>query len=350
VTTPGPSKAVETRAAQGATTEHTRRVCEGGATPRCDADRPPRRREGVVSRALGAPPTFDRLRALLRCAAVAAVLGAASTAHPAELPAAGFPDVAGPRTLALSAAIGAASGNDAIYLNPGALAARRRYSAEGLWIVERRGADTVLQALGGSVVDSTGPVAAGFSYLRVSEGGWSGNAFHLALAGAIAPKLNFGVGGKYLPLRAPGGERTSIVTVDVGLHWEVLPLLSLGAAAYSLAPTGRPEVAPTGYGAGVVLGSDRRAQVLLDWRGDVDRVEGRTTNRWSAGAELLLAGMFPVRGGWVLDETLDTQWWSAGVGIVTRGGVGLDAGYRQSLDDDTARWVGIAFKVYPNVQ
>jgi Fis family transcriptional regulator, factor for inversion stimulation protein len=46
---PGPSQADEARAARGATTEHTRRVCEGGATKRCDADRPPRRWEGIDS-------------------------------------------------------------------------------------------------------------------------------------------------------------------------------------------------------------------------------------------------------------------------------------------------------------
>ncbi len=49
---PGPSQASETRAALGATTEHSRKPCEGGATKRCEADRSPRRREGISSQTL----------------------------------------------------------------------------------------------------------------------------------------------------------------------------------------------------------------------------------------------------------------------------------------------------------
>ena len=51
---PGPSRATETRAEQGATTEDTSLVSEGGATQRREVDRSIRRREGISSRALGA--------------------------------------------------------------------------------------------------------------------------------------------------------------------------------------------------------------------------------------------------------------------------------------------------------
>jgi len=61
---PGPSQASETRAARGATTEHSHGLCEGGATKRCDADRSTRRWEGISLQALS-PARGPQLMALL---------------------------------------------------------------------------------------------------------------------------------------------------------------------------------------------------------------------------------------------------------------------------------------------
>ncbi len=259
-------------------------------------------------------------------------------------PPGGIPDLVGPRTLGLSAAIGTAAGNDGLYVNPGAIAARRRYSVETGLLLDRRGADTVDRFLGGSIVDSqTSPVTAGVSFLRAQEGDFTGNIVHLALAGPVAEKFYLGVAGKYLSVRGP--QNTSAATVDAGVLWQVADLVSIGIAGYDLVPIGNDAVAPMGAGAGVALGNDRTVQVTGDWRTDFDR-RGKTTNRWAAGAEVLLGRLVPLRAGWMKDETLDTRWWSIGAGLVTRNGVALDVGYRQSLDDPSARTIGATLKVF----
>jgi hypothetical protein len=98
-------------------------------------------------------------------------------------------------------------------------------------------------------------------------------------------------------------------------------------------------------GAGVGIGSDRSFQLTADWRADFDRA-GKTTNRYGAGVEVLLGQLVPLRAGWSKDEMLGTKWWSVGAGLVTQTGVALDVGYRQSLDDPSARTVAATLKLF----
>ncbi len=276
--------------------------------------------------------------------AVGALLAGSAVASD-PIPAGGIPDIVGPRTLGLSAAIGTAAGNDGLYVNPGAIAARRRYSVETGLLVDRRGGATVDRFLGGSVVDSmTSPVTAGVSYLRAQEGTYTGNVVHGALAGPIAEGFFLGVGGKWLSV---AGETRSIsaATVDAGVLWQVADLLSVGGAGYNLVPIGNDLVAPKGAGAGVAIGNDRSFQVTGDWRTDFDRA-GKTTNRYAAGAEVLLAHLVPVRGGFMKDGTLDTRWWSVGAGLVTKSGVAIDFGYRQSVDAPSTRTIAATLKLF----
>jgi len=256
----------------------------------------------------------------------------------------GIPDLAGPRALALSAATGIAAGNEGIFLNPAAIAARKRYSAEAGILVDRRGAATVGQFYGASLVDSiTSPVTAGVSFVRAQKGLFTGNVWHAALAGPISGDLYLGVTGKYLKVDGP--RNSDAATVDAGLFWQVSDLVSIGAAGYNLVPISNEAVAPKGAGAGVGIGNDRSFQLTADWRADFDRA-GKTTNRYAAGVEVLLGRLVPVRAGWSRDETLDGQWWSIGAGLVTQAGVALDVGYRQSFDDPSARTIAATLKTF----
>jgi hypothetical protein len=286
-----------------------------------------------------------------RIACLIALLAATPALAADPPPAGGVADLTGARALGVSAAIGTASGNDSIFLNPGAIAARRRYTAETSIFVERRGSDSVAQLIGGTVVDSqTAGLAAGFSYQRAREGIYTGNLLHLAFAGPVADRFFLGVSGKYLSLDGPplvAGEpddEVSAVTVDAGFLFQVAEYVSLGAAGYNLIPIRHEGIAPRGAGAGLDVGSDRIAHVTVDWRTDLDRDPERSTNRWSAGVEVLLGGLMPLRAGYVWDETLDTQWWSAGAGLVTRG-LAIDVGYRQSLDASSARTLAASVKL-----
>jgi hypothetical protein len=277
--------------------------------------------------------------------AVAAFVALApcASARAADVPSVGaLPDLAGPRTLGLAATVGTASGNEGLFVNPGAISARRRYSVEVGGGIERRGAESVGEVLSGSVVDSiTSPVAAGISWSKVLEGVHQGSVVDLAFAGQLAAGLHVGVSGKWLSLDGP--RKVRAVTVDAGLFWQLGEWVALGAAGYNLVPVGNEVVAPRTVAAGLSVGTDRFAQVTADWNTNLDA--DRKRNRYAVGAEVLLARQFPVRAGWVVDEASDTRWWSAGAGVV-RGKVGLDVGYRQAVDDASARSIWASFKLY----
>ena len=267
--------------------------------------------------------------------ALSLAVALAGAARAADVPPpGGIADIEGPRTLGLSAAIGVPSGNDGLYLNPGAIAARKRYALEGGILLDRRGGTTADRFLGGSVVDSeSSPVTAGVSYQRAQLGVYTGNVVHFALAGPLAEKVYLGASAKWLSL---GGRRdVTAVTADVGLLWQVADLVSVGVTGYNLVPIANTDVAPMGTGAGIALGTDRSFQVTGDWRADFDR-RGKTANRWAAGAEAFLRELFALRAGVMKDEVLDTTWWSAGAGLVSQT-IALEVGYRQSFQDPSAR-------------
>jgi hypothetical protein len=280
-------------------------------------------------------------------AAAALALSLAGAARAAAPPPVGIPDIVGARTLGLSATIGTAAGNDGIYVNPAALAARQRYSIEAGVLVDRRGSATTGEFFGGSVVDSkTSQFTAGASYLRSQEGAYTGGITHVAVAGTLAERFYLGISGKYLSLK--GASNVSAATGDAGIFWEVADLVSVGVTGYNLVPIGNDAAAPTGAGAGIAIGNDRSVQVTGDWRADFDRL-GKTANRWAVGVEALLGNLVPVRAGWMQDEVLDTTWWSIGAGLVTKSGVALDVGYRQSIPDPSARTFAASLKLFLNM-
>lgn len=273
---------------------------------------------------------------------VAALLvgGAAIAAEP---PPTGIPDLSGPRSLAMGASVALAASGEGLLVNPAAIGTQRRYALESLGILDRRGGDTTGGWFGGSVVDSmSGPMTAGFGYLRAQEGAFTGHLWTLALAAPLAERLHLGVSGKALWLK--GQEHVTAVTVDAGILWRVADLLALGAAGYNLVPIATDPVAPRGVGAGIAIGSAQVAQVTADWRADLDRL-GETANRYAAGGEVLLGKLFAVRAGYVEDEVLDTRWWSAGLGLASRAGVALDLAYRQSVDDGAARTLAASLRL-----
>ena len=261
----------------------------------------------------------------------------------AQVEAGGVADLGGPRSAGIGAAIGIASGNDGLYVNPGALAARRRYSAETQVWIERRGSENTAQVWSASVADSlSGPIAAAVAYGRVTDGVETGSLYHLAIAGSLTQGFYLGVTGKYFDLS--GAESVSAVNADVGLYWEVADFIAVGISGYNLAPSGEESVQPRGAGAGISIGSDVGFKGTFDWRTDLDR-QDESTNRFAFGAEVLLGGIAPLRAGYVIDQTLDTAWWSVGAGLVSANGGGVDVAYRQSVDDPSARLIAVAVKL-----
>jgi len=278
--------------------------------------------------------------------------GAAAAAEtPAPLT---IPDLVGPRTLALQAGVGLASGTEALHSNPAALAARKRYVVDTFYLTDRRpdleGAAARQDFFGGAAADSaTTSVAAGFSFTRAMKGVETGTLLRLGLATQLTRGLSVGVQGNYFDLR--GAERIKpTINLDAGLFMQVSPKVSVGAAGYNLLGNEHRGVLPRAWAAGFAIGSDTSIQVVGEWRLELDRARGadgsaKTTNRYAVGAEYLFANAVPVRAGFERDETLDTSWWSAGAGYVTQR-FAVDLGFRQSTSEPTARTYALAIRVF----
>jgi hypothetical protein len=259
---------------------------------------------------------------------------------------AGVPDLIGARGLSIGAYRGLAAGNDGIFTNAASLAARRRYSIETQWILDRAGSDTAFQSFGGSAVDSqSGAIAGGFAYTHVLSGPWQGNLFHLPLAFPLANGLFAGVTGKYQSLDGPAGNQMRAGNVDASAFWKASSLIGVGASAYNLLDTGHRQIQPRAFGAGVSVGDDRRYHIGADWRGDEHR-QGKLTHLYAVGGELVLGDAYPVRAGYMKDETRNASYWSAGIGLFTSSGFAMDLAYRQRFEDPTERTVAVAIKLF----
>lgn len=286
---------------------------------------------------------------LVRFGAKLAVVAALAASAPARgdspLPAS-VPDLLGARSLSMGAYRGLAAGNDGIFTNAASLAARRRYSLESTWFLDRVGADTALQTLGFSAVDSqTGAITGGVSYTRVFSGPWTGNLFHVPLAFPVANSFFLGVTGKYQSLDGPAHDQMRAANFDASAFWQLVPLVGVGASVYNVLNAGHRQIEPRAYGAGVSVGDDRKFHVVADWRGD-DQRRGKLTNLYAVGGELLVGDAVPLRASFVRDETRNASFWSAGLGIVTTGGFGLDVGYRQRFEDPQERTIAVALKLF----
>jgi hypothetical protein len=279
-------------------------------------------------------------RTLLLVAGLAAS-GAGAAAEP---PPGGIPDLTGPRALALAGTVGVPGGNDAIFENPAALGARKRYAVDALFFTDEREAGNVGQYFGGSVVDSmTGPVAAAFAYQHAAEGEYTGNLYCLAISVPLSEGLFLGAGTTFFDVEGP--RPSTAASADAGFFWQVARYLSIGAVGKNLVPIANEAIAPLGMGAGFAVGSDASLTVAAEWSAEFPE-EGETTNRYAGGIEYLLMDLVPLRAGYAFDEKLDTQWWSVGAGVVTRT-VALDAAYRQSIDATSARTIVVALRFFP---
>lgn len=265
-----------------------------------------------------------------------------------------IPDLVGPRSLALQASVGMASGSEALFSNPAALAARKRYVVDTFYLTDRRphlsGDATHQDYFGGAAADSaTTAVAAGFGYTRAMKGVETGNLLRLALAAQLGKGLSVGVQGNYYDLQG-AEDVSSALNLDVGLFLQVSPKVSLGAAGYNLLESEHQSLLPRGWAAGFAAGSDTSLQLVGEWRLDLDRARSadggqKATNRYALGVEYLFANAVPVRAGFQVDETLDTNWWSAGAGYVTQR-FAVDLAFRQSTTDPTARTYALAIRVF----
>lgn len=283
-----------------------------------------------------------------------------------------MPGLTGPRTLVLGGGVGAATGSEAIFVNPAAMAARKRYVMDGLYLFDSRPGAAEASArhgqyFGGALADSQSTeLAAGLAFLHASKGPQTGNVVHLALGGPLASGLLVGVTGKYYALQ--GVEKAkSTLNMDAGVFWQITSHVSVGGAGYNLVGSSKDFTTPQEFGAGIAVGSDTSLQLTADWRVNTEAcfldgkphpcsppseapagMQKRSASRYGGAIEYLVDGVLPLRAGFQLDDVSKTKWWSAGLGLVSAQAA-LDIGYRQSLDKSSARTVIVAVRGFlPN--
>ncbi len=253
-------------------------------------------------------------------------------------------DVLSARSVGMAAMRGLASGTDAIWLNPGAMAARRRYTVEIQYQADQKTAAGDTAFYGASVLDSqSSSIAGGFAWTRVDLPGEVGNRWNLGAAAPLAQGFFLGASAEYLTL--DGVQRVQAGNVHAGLLWEVMEYFTLGVAGTNLIHTGHDSIAPTGVAAGFSAGTDRLFHVAGDWRGQWGPT-GPVRNTWAAGAEVLAADAIPLRAGWTRDEWRGGQWWSVGAGLVTSSGVALDLAWRQAIGGGSERTLAVGLKLF----
>ncbi|HET8724686.1 MAG TPA: hypothetical protein VFM53_10835 [Anaeromyxobacteraceae bacterium] len=251
------------------------------------------------------------------------------------------------RSLGVGAYRAVAADNDAIFYNPAALAALKRFTVNLGGLMYRVGADTDGTMFGGSVVDSvSSPVAAGFSYNYVTTLGYStrgafGGMLNMALAFPVGDNLFIGATGTYLNLYADAGS-ISAITTTVGALARFGKWFSGSFVGYNLINTFHPNMLPLGMGAGVAVGPQDTFRIVGDWSRDYGDNDVHA-DKWALGAEVFLFDVAAFRGGWLYDAGSNAQWWSVGAGFVYSG-FGADFAYRQSFGGTTFRTLAAMIK------
>jgi hypothetical protein len=250
------------------------------------------------------------------------------------------------RSLALSAFRGLPAGNDGIFYNAAALAARKAFTVEGGWLGLRAGDGFETRYWGASVVDSTtSSVAGGFAWswvdaLGYRTSGLNGGLTALALAFPLAQGFFLGATVDYMRLNSAAGD-VNAVNVSPAMFWQIARLFSIGVAGYNLINTYHPTLSPRGMGVGIGIGDERLARVGADWYRSWG--EGTTRDIWSAGGEVFLFDVAALRGGWEHDTQLGTNAWSAGAGFFVNP-IGADVGYRQWFGSTAYRVLAATLK------
>ena len=204
------------------------------------------------------------------------------------------------RSMGMAAYHGVAGDNDAIFYNPGAMAAQKVFLTNLGGMMYRVGADTDATVFGGSVIDSSSTaVAAGFSYNYMTTLGYKtrgafGGMMNLALAFPVGDNLFIGATGTYLNLYSDAAS-VNAITATVGAFLRFGKLFSGGFTGYNLINTYHPDLLPIGMGAGIAVGPGDTFHVVADWT-RMYGANGVHADTWAAGAEVFFFDVASLRG------------------------------------------------------
>lgn len=254
---------------------------------------------------------------------------------------------------------GVAEGTSALYYNPGGVASRMMYQAEGLY--EYTPSGSVLNA---SIIDSkTNPeVAAGIGYSyffgRGDHSGLSGHDIRLAIAlPALPERISIGVGGRYMIVKneVPGDDEQSIelingFTLDAGALFRVSDMVQIGVAGRNLLDLCEKDalcsgVAPTTIAGGVSVGNNESFVLAFDGGADLTSDPDSVHPFFQGGAEYFAGGVVPIRLGYQRLQVDKRNMFTAGLGLRLKT-AGIDAGFRMDLSDSDYFFVNTAVSLF----
>ncbi|MDR0966750.1 MAG: hypothetical protein LBM75_09700 [Myxococcales bacterium] len=232
-----------------------------------------------------------------------------------------------------------ASSDEALWVNPAGMAATTRFNLNasatfdppnGLQLYSIGSIDSKLNA------DKAFPMAGGLSYTYYRSGkGEAKRSGSIVLLGLALPlwhqDLTIGVTSKYLRLDG-GGAKSNAVTMDAGIVFRPMPILSLGAVGYNLIDIDSPE-ARRAWGFGAAVGHDKGFRLAFDIKLETASQED---DGWKpsffAGGEILLGGRFMPRAGYTYDALRKTHKVCGGLSVFL-GILAIEGAYQYAFDD-----------------
>ncbi len=276
-----------------------------------------------------------------------------------------------PRALGMGESLRGAATGSAAPMNPAGLALVHNYSVEGSYGYSPAASASVLSA---SVADSTTRVGMALYYnllsssndITIMDGATShsGTAdrkrheFGAATSFPISDRFVLGLTPKYtsydLTLDDPmQTKQTSISShsrfnMDVGALIGLTPTFTLGLVGYNLIH--HDQQYPRALGGGLAFGLSNAAMLaadaVVDMTSKTDAGDGGKGNsvRASAGTELVLAGLYPVRAGVIYDSRDRQTFVTGGLGYLSPR-VGIDLAIRQEVKggSETVGIIGLKF-------
>ncbi|AWV91152.1 hypothetical protein [Bradymonas sediminis] len=252
---------------------------------------------------------------------------------------------------------GVAEGTSAMYFNPGGVASRMMYQAEGVYEYTPTG--SVLNA---SIIDSkTNPdVAAGVAYSyhfgNADHSGLSGHDIRLAIAiPALPEQISIGVGGRYMIVKqdVPDAETVELIngfTLDAGALFRVSDMIQIGVAGRNLLDVCQKDnlcstVAPTTVAGGLSIADGQSFVVAIDGGADLTSDPNAVHPFFQGGVEYFAGGVVPMRLGYQRLQVNERNMLTAGLGLRLKS-AGIDTGFRMDLSDTDYFFVNASVSLF----
>ncbi len=256
----------------------------------------------------------------------------------------------GARGMALGGAvIASGTGSDAMTTNPASMSLIRSYIWENYYQYNTSESGHLGQM---ALVDSfkNQRLAAGLYYafsVAEPEAYYNGSIFsrnETYMKGGLALSLLFsryfalGVNSYYYDYSPEDAQERSSFSMDVGAVSRITDYLVVGAVAYDLL-SDHDDLHPWSFGAGVALTLFKTLTLEFD-----TVLEGKKP-WYKLGAELLFSKNFILRGGGGRRERQDLQYFSVGLGYITKK-TSVELSVMQYVEGSKSTLVGVDFRFF----